>query len=325
VNAFEKKRAAHTLKRSDLYAVLAPYYDRLTGEALKKFRGGNIDIDDIKAYAKEALSSCLSTYNPEKKVPLQAYVRATIASRVIDRLRFEGIFTRFEGSMINAIRVVAPDWTAGEKLPEKSLKKAAVALKVSVPSLRSSIAAYELKSERLYIDHNAGGDSEESFSIQIKAADSFTPEFHIDATADRELRSKILERIFTNQDPKTYQVVLNWFIGDGDRSTDEVKNTMADTGLTYMNLATFVNGVIGEAIETNGIDDGFEWESLDELEQFVDTNEQDEATRRDIRVYSKAHRARAIEREESNRRDIEAYSKAYRARHASPNAPHDAG
>jgi len=231
VRSLEKNYRALVQRRSVLYPTLAAYYARMENECVMRFRNAVTRIEDIRDYTTQALFQCLNTYRPDKAVPIQAYIRANLAGRVVDRLRAEGIYTRSENALQSALRNVVTDWSPGDPVDAELLTTLARAMKTTTASVERTLAAYTHKMMLQHIEATFDSD-EDGDQLQVRAGETFEVEYQMDAAITAVDTRDALTYTLTGVDEDTRELLHVWAACGGEKDDPVLRAYSERTGLT---------------------------------------------------------------------------------------------
>lgn len=229
--------------RNRAYSQLSAYYHPVVRGVLRKFRT-QIEPSEIASFSVGALHSCIDAYDTARKVPLQAYLRAQLARRIVDRLRSEGKFTRSEGALSLALQEFFPDYVVGDPISQADMLVLAKRFNTTISSIEGTLTAYARKVRTLHVEFSADGDSD-SF-LQVPSAGSETAAHAEEAmirTHDARVGFELLAGSFSGEDRS---LLLAWFSSEPGMPNPILDDFLESSGLTRSEASQRVTALLQE-------------------------------------------------------------------------------
>lgn len=229
--------------RNRSYSQLSSYYHPVVRGVLRKFRT-QIEPQEIVSFSVGALHSCIDAYNIEKQVPLQAYLRAQLARRIVDRLRSEGKFTRSEGALSLALQELFPDYVVGDPISQADLLVLARRFNTTIPSIEGTLTAYARKVRTLRVEFSADGDTE-SF-LQVPSTGSETAAYaeeQMIRTHDARVGFELLTGQLADNDRG---LLLAWFSSEPGMPNPVLEDYLATSGISKAEASQKVTALLAD-------------------------------------------------------------------------------
>jgi DNA-directed RNA polymerase specialized sigma subunit len=203
-----------------------------------------VDSEEIASYSVRALHACIESYDPERKVPMQAYLRAQLGRRIVDRLRSEGIFTRSEGALVSAMQELLPNYAAGDPISQADIIVLADRFGTTKESVERTILAYARKVRTLRIDF-ASTDLDDPY-LQIP----YDGQESIEAIEDRMIANEDarvgVEILSHHLEEENKALLIAWFSSEPGLPNPELDSLLPQIGVTKQEASKRVTRLVSD-------------------------------------------------------------------------------